>query len=102
LKTDEISSVFTLKNQICGKFLCVRFEHTNFLTSKFAVIASKKIAPSAVERNYCKRVVREIFRIHQYQLQEFNILVQLRLKFQEHQFNNVFKEFIYLLKKIKS
>lgn len=102
LRTDEISSVFNLKNQVSGKFIRIRFTKSQSITPKFAVIISKRIVRYAVERNYCKRVVRELFRNHQYQLININIIVQVLSKFNKDKFSYIFHEFESLLLKLQN
>lgn len=101
MKTDEISSVFNLKNQVNGNFIRIRFKQNSLLTGRIAVIVSKKIVRYAVERNYCKRVVREYFRTNQYQLQHLDLIVQIRSNFQKKQFVFVLQELDFLLSKLK-
>lgn len=65
-----------------------------------AVVISKKIARFAVERNYCKRIVRELFRMNQIQAGNLDLVIQIRKKFSLPQFKKVAGEFNLLLSKI--
>lgn len=66
LKTDDFSSVFSLRKRIHGQFLVMhyaeRYEPNKEASLRFAIVAAKKVSKLAVERNYIKRVMRELFR----------------------------------------
>jgi len=100
LKTDDISSVFSFRRQENGEFLRVLFKPNPPQAARLAVIVSKRIARHTVERNYCKRVIRELFRIRQYQVGSFELVVQIRKKFSRIQYVKVANEFDMLLTKI--
>jgi ribonuclease P protein component len=100
LKTDDISSVFNFRHQENGEFLRFLFKPNQLLAARLAVIVSRKIARHAVERNYCKRIVRELFRVRQYQAGSIELVVQIRKKFTPLQFNKVAGEFDLLLNRI--
>lgn len=46
--------------------------------ARIGIIASKRVAPRAVDRNRAKRLVREVFRAMQARLNGTDIVVQLR------------------------
>ena len=100
LKTDEISSVFNFKHQENGEFLRVLFKPNPLQAARMAVVVSKRIAHHAVERNYCKRIVRELFRTRQHQAGSLELVVLVRKKFTRPQFEKVAGEFDLLLAKI--
>lgn len=61
LTKNEIQKLFKEGKKRATNFFLIYYNTTNTPT-KSSVIISKKTAPSAVERNYCKRIVREIVR----------------------------------------
>lgn len=65
------------------------------------IIASRKIGNSVV-RNWCKRRVREIFRVHQHILDKNGgYLVILRKTMYGREFSNISGDFLYCLHKIE-
>ena len=100
LKTDDISSVFNFKHHENGEFLRFLFKPNQLQTARLAVIVSRKIARQAVERNYCKRIIRELFRVRQHKSGSIELVVQVRKKFSQLQFKKVAGEFDLLLAKI--
>jgi ribonuclease P protein component len=46
--------------------------------SRLGVVVPKKNIPGAVQRNYCKRVARELFRLHRGQLGSMDIIFVVR------------------------
>lgn len=46
--------------------------------ARIGIIASKRVAPRAVDRNRAKRLVREVFRAMRYRLTGTDVVVQLR------------------------
>ena len=68
LKTDDFSSVFSLRKRIHGQFLVLHYAEkpaqNTHESLRFAVVAAKKVGKLAVSRNYMKRIMREQFRLH--------------------------------------
>lgn len=100
LKTDEISSVFNFKHRINAEYLSFLVKANTSQTARLAVIVSKKIIRDAVRRNYCKRVIRELFRVRQKQLSGMDLVVQVRKGFSSAQFENAVAEFDTLLSRL--
>ena len=46
--------------------------------ARIGIIAAKRIAPRAVDRNRAKRLVREMFRATRHRLSGIDVVVQLR------------------------
>lgn len=46
--------------------------------ARIGIIASKKVAPRAVDRNRAKRLVREVFRTARHRLAGIDVVVQVR------------------------
>jgi ribonuclease P protein component len=55
------------------------FAKPNGLTyARIGIIAGKRVAPRAVDRNRAKRLVREMFRTMRHRLNGIDVVVQLR------------------------
>jgi len=100
LKTDEISSVFSFgkkQQHEYLRFLVIPTE-TNF--AKFAVIVAKRIVRQSVHRNYCKRFIKELFRLSCTDMAGCNLIIQVRRKFGTMQHKEVAEEFSALIKSL--
>jgi len=100
LKTDEISSVFNFKCLINGDYFRFIVKPNQLEIARLATIVSKKNIRDAAKRNYCKRICRELFRVKQYQLFGFDLVIQVRKGFSKLQFKSVADEFDFLLSKV--
>jgi ribonuclease P protein component len=60
--------------------------------ARLGVVASKRIAPRAIDRNFAKRLVRERFREKQDALRGLDVLVRLRRKVLKQQSRTVSQE----------
>lgn len=100
LKTDEFSSVFNLRKRIAGPYLVMRFGINTLNRPRLGLVVSKKIAKSAVERNYMRRVLRELFRLNQHHLPPVDLIVQVQKKFEKPGFGVIQQEFQHLTRKI--
>lgn len=81
VKTDEISSVFSLNRRFSSLHFQVLAKPGAQQYSRLAVIVSKKTARLATSRNYLKRVAREVFRMQQHELHGLDIVVRVRKSF---------------------
>ena len=109
-KTGEFSSVFSFKKSIKGKFLSLYYlfdksaesnksakSATNFhekfqnfsensenlISARLGIVVAKKMLKKAVDRNRCKRILRDIFRRHRFDLTNFaqvDIILRLNYK----------------------
>lgn len=68
--------------------------------ARLGVVVGKKIARLAVRRNYMKRVLREMFRREQPQLQGVDILVRPQQAFTHANFADIEAEFRQLIDKL--
>jgi ribonuclease P protein component len=100
LKTDEISSVFNFRHRINAEYLSFFVRGNQQQVARMAVIVSKKILRSAVKRNYCKRVIRELFRSRQEKLSGVDVVIQVKKGFSSVQFGTVVNEFDTITSKI--
>jgi ribonuclease P protein component len=96
-KTDDISSVFSFKCQAYGEYLRVLVKPNQLDHPRLAVIVGKKTVAHATSRNYIKRVLREIFRLHQDSLGEWDIVILARKGFSSDAFGRVELDFMQLI-----
>ncbi len=80
-KTDEISSVFDFRCRLTGAYLTVLAKPNEQGQPRLAVMVARKVSRLAVERNYMRRVVREVFRHQQHTAGAFDIVVRVTRPF---------------------
>lgn len=100
IKTDEFSSVFNFRRRISGRFLAIHYQPNQLCRPRLGMIVGKKTARLSVDRNYIKRVVRELFRTQQDQLQSVDIVVRAQKAFSRQDYPAVKQEFSQLLAKL--
>ena len=114
VKTDDFSSVFSLRKRIHGQYLVLHYQvhnHESVLANqasvRFAVVAAKKVSKLSVERNYMKRVMRELFRQQRPQLEAqlplglgLDMIVRTQKTFTKQKFLAVKEEYLNLLQRI--
>lgn len=61
-KTDEYSSVFAFRKAVKGRFFVLHYRPSGDSTARLGVVIAKKLARQAVQRNFIKRMARELFR----------------------------------------
>jgi ribonuclease P protein component len=102
VKTDDFSSVFNLRKRIASPHLVMRYRLNEASMPRLGLIVSKKTAKLAVQRNYMRRVLRELFRLNQQQLPEVDLVVQVQKTFEKPEFMLVKQEFESLLLKLSA
>ncbi|CAN4277009.1 RnpA RNase P protein component [Methylophilaceae bacterium] len=100
LKTDDFSSVFNLRKRIANTYLVIRFKPNVLNRPRLGLVVGKKTAKLAVDRNYMKRVLRELFRLNQHHLPSLDLVVQVQKKFQKTEFYQIKQEFEKLAQKL--
>jgi ribonuclease P protein component len=96
-KTDDISSVFSFKCQAYGEFLRVLVKPNQLDHARLAVIVGKKTVAHATSRNYIKRALREMFRLHQDRFGGWDIVILVRKGFSSDSFGRVQLDFMQLI-----
>lgn len=99
-KTDEFSSVFDFRRRISTEHLVVHFRPNQFGYARLGLVAAKKVAKTAVARNYMRRVLRTFFQMHQSSLPACDLVFQVRKKFGRAEFANIQQQFNYLSQKL--
>lgn len=100
-KTDEFSSVFNFRKRISGDHLSMHYMPTAAGFPRLGVIVGKKTARRAVQRNYMKRLLRELFRHHRQQLSGVDILVRVHKPFSHVEYLAISAEFSILLGRLR-
>ncbi|MEO8417215.1 MAG: ribonuclease P protein component [Methylophilaceae bacterium] len=100
IKTDDFSSVFNFRKRISGRFLAIHYQQNQYGWARLGLIVGKKTARLAVNRNYMKRVLRELFRKQQSQLQSVDLVVRTQKPFARMDYQLVEQEFAELLSKL--
>lgn len=71
----------------------IRFKPNILKRPRLGLVVGKKTAKLAVDRNYMKRVLRELFRLNQHNLPSLDLVVQVQKKFQKTEFYQIKQEF---------
>lgn len=83
LKTEDFSSVFVLRKQRSRQFIQIFWLSQNTREyARIGLVVSKKVAKRANRRNFMKRVIREWFRQHKYQLSAHDFVIRVRKPFE--------------------
>lgn len=67
---------------------------------RLGLVVGKKIAKSSVERNYMRRVLRELFRLQQHMLSPVDFVIRVQKKFGKKEFLTIQQQFNQLMIKI--
>jgi ribonuclease P protein component len=102
VKTDDFSSVFNLRKRIASQHLVMRYRLNELEMARLGLIVSKKTAKLAVQRNYMKRVLRELFRLNQQRLPMIDLIIQVQKPFEKPDFLIIKQEFEALLLTLSS
>ena len=111
IKTDDFSSVFNFRKRIAGKHLVFHYkfeklEPVELIDNgvspiRIGLAVAKKVAKRAVDRNYMKRVLRELVRMQLKQLAQtepnlmkLDVVIRVQKIYSNQQFIEVKKEFI--------
>ncbi len=100
-KTDEFSSVFNFRKRISGIVLAFHYMPNTLGYPRIGLVVGKKTARRAVQRNYMKRVLRDLFRLERPALGSVDILVRPLKAYSRSDFAVVQAEFRQLLDKLR-
>ncbi|MDR2837097.1 MAG: ribonuclease P protein component [Azonexus sp.] len=81
-KTDEFSSVFGFRKAIRGQLLMLHYQPRPpaETTARLGLVVGKKFLKRAVDRNRCKRLLREQFRQERGNLPACDLVARLAVK----------------------
>ena len=97
----EFNRVYTKGSSHMNKWLVIHVMHSSNTKGKVGFTVGKKIG-NAVTRNRIKRLMREVYRIHQHKiLPEVSVILIGRQSLINANFNNIIKAFIDVCKKAK-
>jgi ribonuclease P protein component len=97
IKTDDFSSVFNFRKRIAGRFLVIHYAYNQLNLMRLGLVVAKKTTRLSVNRNYMKRVLRELFRNHKINLQNIDLVVRPQKTFTSVNYPEIEKEFTELL-----
>lgn len=100
-KTDEFSSVFSFRKRFSTAFLVIHYKPEDALETKVGFVVAKKVAKLAVDRNYMRRVLRELCRQELHLLSGVNIVIQVKKPFKNSHFLILKQELVMLFDKIQ-
>jgi len=100
-KTDEFSSVFSFRRRFSTAFLVIHYKPDASVDAKVGFVVAKKIAKLAVDRNYMRRVLRELCRQELHVLNGVNIVIQVKTPFKNSHFLILKQELVMLFDKIQ-
>ena len=100
IKTDDFSSVFNFRKRISGHYLAIHYQYNPLGMPRLGLIVGKKTAKRAVDRNYMKRVLRELFRVHQHDIAPLDLVMRVQRPFASSDYPALSGEFNDLLRKL--
>ncbi len=101
IKTDDFSSVFSFRKRISGQFLAIHYQANQSRRARLGMVVAKKVAKRSVDRNYMRRVLREIFRKQQMQIAALDLVIRVMKPFNHQDFAQLEQEFAELLFRLK-
>jgi ribonuclease P protein component len=101
LKTDDFSSVFSLRCAVTGTYFQLFGRATDGAPARLGVVVGRKTDKRAVARNYIKRTVRETFRLEAENLAGLDVVVRARKSFSRAQGEVVRAELLALFARLR-
>ncbi len=80
----------------------MRYRVNDLNVARLGLIVSKKTAKLATQRNYMRRVMRELFRLNQHKLPTIDLVIQIQKAFEKTDFIEIKNEFEFLMKILES
>jgi ribonuclease P protein component len=100
-KTDEFSSVFSFRKRYTTMHLVVHYKLNQTHTVRVGFVVAKRVAKLAVQRNYMRRVLRELCRQEQLLLNDVDIVIQVTKPFYNTDFAVLKQELSHVFGKIQ-
>ena len=106
-KTDEFSSVFSFRKRFSSKFLVLHYKPSIDTHVRIGFIVAKKTVKLAVDRNYMRRVLRELCRQELHVLSAVNtagvdVVIQVKTPFKNAEFFQLKQQLAGLFVKIST
>lgn len=103
LKTDEFSSVFNFKKRYHTPLFVLHFKNNTKQRARIGLVVPKRIEKSAVQRNYMRRVFRELFRTNSIGAElGYDLVIRVQKSFSKNDFKRVEQLFNQLLLKLQN
>ena len=100
IKTDDFSSVFNFRKRISSTHLVIHYLPKLQPHARLGLVVSKKTAKRAVHRNYMRRLLRELFRMHQSPVIAADLIILVQKPFAQSDFMLIKQEFMLLIAKL--
>ena len=100
-KTDEFSSVFGFRKRFSSSFLVIHYKPNAQPQMRIGFVVAKKMAKLAVDRNYMRRVLRELCHQELNALAEVDVIIQVQKPFKNADFLILKQELAGLFVKIQ-
>lgn len=100
-KTDEFSSVFSFRKRFSTAFFVVHYKPSTILDARVGFVVAKKTAKRAVDRNYMRRVLRELCRQEMHALSDVDVVIQVKKPFKHRQYLMLKQDLATLFVKIQ-
>jgi ribonuclease P protein component len=101
-KTDEFSSVFGFRKRFSNAFFVVHYKPNIDLNTRVGFVVAKKVAKLAVDRNYMRRVLRELCKQELHVLNGVDVVIQVKKPFKNSQFLILKQDLAMLFAKIQN
>lgn len=95
-KSHDIASIVKQRKRITSSYYILYYQTNNTDICKIAISVSKKYG-NAVERNYAKRVVREIVRCKLEQINKFYIVIVIKNQAKLEKYETLNKNLLQML-----
>jgi ribonuclease P protein component len=99
-KAADISAVFDFRRRAQGQHLAVHAKPNTLTSPRLAIMVAKRVAPRAVQRNYMRRVIREVFRMLAPELPGCDVVVRVVRPFARGDFTCIDAELKQLLRRL--
>jgi ribonuclease P protein component len=100
-KTDEFSSVFSFRKRFSTPYFVVHYKPNQSQQLRVGFVVAKKVAKLAVDRNYMRRVLRELCRHDLPVYLAVDAVIQVQKKFEKKDFLETKKELKHIFDKIQ-
>ncbi len=100
-KTDEFSSVFSFRKRYTTQHLVIHYKPNNINVVRVGFVVAKKISKLAVDRNYMRRVLRELCRHEKTLLNDVDVVIQVTKPFSNANFFIIKQELANVFGKIQ-
>lgn len=100
-KTDEFSSVFSFRKRFSSHFFVVHYKPSLSQPMRVGFVVAKKVAKHAVDRNYMRRVLRELCRHGLLDSPAADVVIQVQKKFTRQDFSQVNQELNAILNRVQ-